>query len=593
MNLPIAIPFISLFVLIAGFSKSAVADVKTLLTDVQTLTYDCPQPEYRGQVQALLENDSVTAEERFKLKTIETHYQNCNGQFSQAQNTLYSLLENDSIDKSDRFYAYAVYQLGFTYDVQEQDERCDYYSEAYQLAKGRFEDIEVSAELSLITYCPQSGYSSDAEKLAAFFSIVEKYSRSDNYALLAHVHNHIGLFFGRMGQHVMAADQFIKAHEMGSKVYNSSNKLSILISAITSLLATGQHEKAFFYIQEFDKINQDVSTDLTNYWYYHALSGYYYRAEKIDELVETLPKLKASIEQVNSGLTTFLYTWYSAVPCLYNEDTECLKNFISEFNKLPRRNLQDVNYDFQKFLVRVYFALGDLDAASKAFEKSVKALDVVKENYEGFSTVLGIANLYGKIYVLENQIEAAERRKNQIIFAGVILLLLIFVALVYWVRKRHIARMAIDPVTNLLNSKTAISEIAKVDFPSPGKSNAIAIFDLGNFREVNRQVGSTKGDFVLQTIASTLKQVTRDNDILGRLAPEQFILCLKDIEEESAKSFFERVQKALEQTFIADQHGSDISIRSSMSIYINNENFSDLSNILDDMLLSLSLQTNR
>jgi diguanylate cyclase (GGDEF)-like protein len=149
--------------------------------------------------------------------------------------------------------------------------------------------------------------------------------------------------------------------------------------------------------------------------------------------------------------------------------------------------------------------------------------------------------------------------------------------------------MSLDPVTQVLNSKTALAQIARVENPSPNKINALAIFDLGNFREVNRQVGSTKSDYVLQSIANTLAKVTRDRDILGRFAPEQFILCLTDIEEASAKSFFERVQKALESTLLEGQHGVSISIRSSMSIYISNENFHDLNAVLDDMLLSLSL----
>jgi diguanylate cyclase (GGDEF)-like protein len=244
-------------------------------------------------------------------------------------------------------------------------------------------------------------------------------------------------------------------------------------------------------------------------------------------------------------------------------------------------------------LVRAYFALGDLESASEAYEDSVRKLDQIKENHDGMSKVMGVANLYGQIYVLENKILVAERRKQQLTVGLSVFVLLTLSGLAYVIRKRHVARMSLDPITQLLNSKTSINEIGKVLPPSKGKTNALAIFDLGNFREVNRQVGSTKGDYVLQKIASTLTKVTRDNDILGRFAPEQFILCLTDIEESSAKSFFERVQQALERTFIDGQHGANISIRSSMSIYITNEKFDDLHRVLDDMLLSLSLKSQK
>jgi diguanylate cyclase (GGDEF)-like protein len=448
----------------------------------------------------------------------------------------------------------------------------------------------MSSTLGLITNCPENGYADDSQRLAAYFSLLEKYAESDNYGLLAHIHNSIGLFFGVREQPVMAAEQYLKAHEMGQKVYTGSNRLSILISAITALLGSGQYDRAYEAIEEFEIINNDVGNPLTNFWYYLAKSGYYYRIDDIEALEGVLPQLAETLSKLNSKFYSGLYRWYSTVPCLHYNDTACLQKFVDTERSLSKRDKQYASYDYQKFLVRSYFTLGDLDAANEAYEQSLIKLDQIKKNQDGLAKVMGIANLYGKIYVLEDKIAAAERRKIHITIGMILFVLLVIFSLVFVIRKKHIARMALDPITLLLNSKTAIKEIANVDLPTKGKANALAIFDLGNFREVNRQVGSTKGDYVLQKIANTLTKVTRDNDILGRFAPEQFILCLTDIEEASAKSFFERVQSALESTFVSGQHGADISIRSSMSIYITNEKFDDLHTVLDDMLLSLSLK---
>jgi diguanylate cyclase (GGDEF)-like protein len=568
-------------------------DVSVFLDKVKTVTYDCPDISYLPQLDAYLASDDIPAQQRFELLVNKTHFQNCNGQSENAQGILIGILNDPDVDKTSEYFASATYQLGFTFDMQERAERCEYYGEAFKLSEGKFTDIEMSSTLGLITNCPQSGFSDDSERIAAYFALVERYTGTDEASALAHIHNNIGLFFGGKEQHVLAAEQYLKAHELGQGVNTGSNRLSILISAISSLLASGQFERANEAILEFESINAEVATPLTNFWLYFAKAGYYYRVNDIEALEATLPVLKEAIDRVNSPFYQDLYRWYSAVPCLYHNDLGCLQVFVDYEKSLPKARKQYASYDYHKFLIRAYFALGDIQAASEAFEISVNKLDQIKQNNDGMSKVMGVANLYGQIYVLENRIQVAERRKVALTFGGLIFMLAIMFIGAYILRRRHLARMSVDPVTELLNSKTCVNEIAKVDVPSNGKTNALAIFDLGNFREVNRQVGSTRGDYVLQKIANTLTQVTRDNDILGRFAPEQFILCLTDIEESSAKSFFERVQQALEGTFIDGQHGIDISIRSSMSIYITNDKFDDLNRVLDDMLLSLSLKAQK
>jgi diguanylate cyclase (GGDEF)-like protein len=108
---------------------------------------------------------------------------------------------------------------------------------------------------------------------------------------------------------------------------------------------------------------------------------------------------------------------------------------------------------------------------------------------------------------------------------------------------------------------------------------------------VNRLLGSSKADDAIQKIAQTFKNITRGSDILGRFAPEQFILCLPDIEEESAKALFERIRLAIENTNLGEQKGIKTDVRSNMSIYLTNSTLDDLDEVLDDMMLSLSMKS--
>jgi diguanylate cyclase (GGDEF)-like protein len=118
---------------------------------------------------------------------------------------------------------------------------------------------------------------------------------------------------------------------------------------------------------------------------------------------------------------------------------------------------------------------------------------------------------------------------------------------------------------------------------------AIAIFDVRNLREITRQLGSTRADSVLRQISQTMQNATRGNDILGRFGTEQFILCLHNIEERSARTFFERVQSALNTTFETDATADHLNVESSMSIFISHEKIDGLNAVLDDMVVSLGM----
>ena len=121
----------------------------------------------------------------------------------------------------------------------------------------------------------------------------------------------------------------------------------------------------------------------------------------------------------------------------------------------------------------------------------------------------------------------------------------------------------------------------------------MALLDLSNLRELTIASGSAKSDTVLREISDTLRNVTRESDILGRFGPEQFILCLPNIEESSATSFFERVQNELDGTSVGNPNDESINVRTSMSIFIATEKFSDLSSVIDEMVLSFSVKSKR
>ncbi|MFC3092783.1 GGDEF domain-containing protein [Alteromonas sediminis] len=584
------LPVVSLFFGLSAFSAKATEEIDNFIQQVQTVTYDCPDSGYLPQLEEYLDSAELTAQQRFALIASKTQIMICQGQASQAQKMLYELTAQDGIDKRSYAYASAIYQIGFTYDFKEDPKRCEYYENAKALSADKHSDVYLSASLGIITNCVAG--IEVAERLGMMFSILERYSASQDYGALAHIHNNIGLVYGTLDQHVLAAEQYLKAHEMGLKVYTGSNQLTILISAITSLFASGQFDKAYDAILEFEAINQNVATPLTNYYYYHALTGYYYRTGKINEMKQVLPDLELAAQKISSPVTDAMLKWYQVVPCVAEGDKSCISDYLADVKaKWPEKHRYFwTNIQYLALEVEMYLVLEDVDKAKAAFEAYANSISERRQRRQYSSSILSVANLYSKIHSLESQAIQAEQIKRNILISVIIVFIASITIVGFVLRKRQLARLAIDPDTGLLNAKTAIARIERLEAPDQGKSIALAIFDLGNFREINRLVGPTKGDFVLSQIANTLTKVTRDSDILGRFAPEQFILCLPNIDEGSAKRLFDRVQNELDNTFTLDAGTESVSVRSSMSIFITSDKLSDLKSVLDEMLLSISLK---
>ncbi|WP_100642908.1 GGDEF domain-containing protein [Alteromonas facilis] len=584
---------ISMACAVGNASAQSAEAIDSFIEEVKTVTYDCPDPTNFDQLETYLSSSSLNARQTLALSVEKSHFLMCDGKANEAQALLFDLVGRDGIDKSSYFYASAIYQIGFAYDLKEQPQRCEYYEQAQSLSQDKFSDIYLSATLGIITNCRSD--LAVGERLGMMFNVLELYSKTDNYQALAHIHNSIGLVYGGLQQHVLAAEQYLKAHEMGLKVYTGSNQLTILISAISSLFASGQYDRAYEAIMEFDSINQHVGTPLTNYFYYFSLTGYYYRVGDMENMKRSLPDLMASVEQLSNPVYTAMAKWYQVVPCISDRDIDCVNAYLAEASQQSpsvQRFLAH-NLDYLKLQVDIGLVLNDLEKTQAAFAQYSERASANTKRSQSSASILGVASLYSKIYSLESEIEQAKQLKSNIILIGVGAFL-IFVALtIYYLRKKHIEKLAYDPTTGLLNAEVAITRIEQLSAPDSGKANALALLDLSNFRELNVAAGLNKGNVVLQEISKTLQKITRDTDLLGRYGPEQFILCLPNIEENSAKTFFERLQNELDNTRVGQPSQESINVRSSMSIFISTERLTDMQNVLNEMLMAINVRANQ
>ncbi len=104
-----------------------------------------------------------------------------------------------------------------------------------------------------------------------------------------------------------------------------------------------------------------------------------------------------------------------------------------------------------------------------------------------------------------------------------------------------------DALTGLFNRghfEEAISREFKrlVRHPRP---LSLLLVDIDHFKKINDQYGHTAGDSVLKMVASTIKKVMRDTDVVARYGGEEFVAILADTDKPGAGNLAERLRKTI------------------------------------------------
>lgn len=97
-------------------------------------------------------------------------------------------------------------------------------------------------------------------------------------------------------------------------------------------------------------------------------------------------------------------------------------------------------------------------------------------------------------------------------------------------RQRLQKRAVTDALTGLFNRACTLDQIS--DFLSCGDCHlmhALFFIDLDGFKQINDVWGHQFGDKVLEQVADRLRQTFREDDIVGRVGGDEFIVFLKNV----------------------------------------------------------------
>jgi diguanylate cyclase (GGDEF)-like protein len=110
---------------------------------------------------------------------------------------------------------------------------------------------------------------------------------------------------------------------------------------------------------------------------------------------------------------------------------------------------------------------------------------------------------------------------------------------------RQLADLAVtDPLTGIANHRAFRLRLdAFVSESARGRSFALVMVDIDQFKRVNDTHGHPAGDQVLRGVAETLRDGIRKTDLAARYGGEEFAVLLADVEEDQAAEIAEILRK--------------------------------------------------
>ncbi|MCS7213128.1 MAG: GGDEF domain-containing protein [Candidatus Calescibacterium sp.] len=104
-----------------------------------------------------------------------------------------------------------------------------------------------------------------------------------------------------------------------------------------------------------------------------------------------------------------------------------------------------------------------------------------------------------------------------------------------------------DLLTGILNRSALEQEIKKLIMNS--ENFCLIFIDLDNFKQINDTFGHQKGDELLKSFSSILKNSIRETDIAGRYGGDEIVLVLRKINSNIAKDIMNRIRENFRKHF--------------------------------------------
>lgn len=242
----------------------------------------------------------------------------------------------------------------------------------------------------------------------------------------------------------------------------------------------------------------------------------------------------------------------------HNNEVTFSNNFNKKFSyRAPSDHFAD------SFLLKCKVHPDDAERYKSDLEKVAKGENFKRNEYRW-------KNIYGDyIWVLIRTATINDKEGNPLKVVGVI----VDIDRAKKSENMLTARASFDSLTGVYNRETIESAINnEIELIAVRKTEfAILFVDIDDFKFYNDQYSHATGDQVLRFTATTIKNAIGENGIAGRYGGDEFIICLKNSEENDPALVAEQILNTLKDGFDSDS-GDHLSVNVSIGISIIRDN---------------------
>ena len=147
------------------------------------------------------------------------------------------------------------------------------------------------------------------------------------------------------------------------------------------------------------------------------------------------------------------------------------------------------------------------------------------------------ANDWMMCYIVPEKIVEAPYRtitRYETILLGMVLLgmaaLVAYVFCMMLKRQKELEQAAqVDALTGILNKQSTETAIDGWLQEAHQKKQVFLMLDVDKFKEINDRYGHAAGDAALRQVGQTLVRLFRENDIVGRIGGDEFVILMKEV----------------------------------------------------------------
>ncbi len=219
-----------------------------------------------------------------------------------------------------------------------------------------------------------------------------------------------------------------------------------------------------------------------------------------------------------------------------------------------------------------------LQEQSNNSKTSGRASAISLSSFDGVKRIYGITRMEELPivlvvgYDLNNTLEGWRHRAWQISCGFIVLIGLALFAMRAYIKSLHqgeeLLKLATtDGLTGISNRRVLFEagerEAARIN--RYGGALSMLILDIDHFKKINDTWGHSSGDRVIKVMAQTISTCIRNQDMVGRIGGEEFVVLLPETGQDGALVIAERVRMAIQDTTEATADNGSI-VRFTVSI---------------------------